>query len=325
MRYLSHPASRKSVSKNVPLLAALLALAICRPSVAAAELPIRNILVSPGVELHYVESGSGTPVIFVHGSLGDGGYWNPQVIAFAAAGYRAISYSRRYNPPNTNQPRPGDPPYSAITDADDLAAFIRALRLGKAHIVGHSYGALTALFLASKHPELVRTLTLAEAPAVSLLRHLPAPRAGLGQETFDDIQTRMVAPMKTAFAQGDREAGVRAFINYVLDDPRAWDKFTPEARQDSIDHAREWDIVMTTGTLFPELDPAAVRRIHSPALLLSGANSYRFLGLIDEEVHRLLPHASRIILPGATHRMWYEQPETCRKDVLDFLKQHSGS
>jgi pimeloyl-ACP methyl ester carboxylesterase len=290
----------------------------------AAELPVRKMAVSPGVELHYVESGTGIPVIFVHGSLGDGGYWNPQVEAFAAAGYRAISYSRRYNPPNTNQPRPGDPPYSAITDADDLAAFIRALHLGKAHIVGHSYGALTALFLASKYPELVRTLTLAEAPAVSLLRQLPEPRTRLGQETFDDIQARMVAPMKTAFAQGNREAGVRAFINYVLDDPGAWDKFTPEARQDSIDHAHEWDIMMTTGILFPELDPAVVRHIQAPALLLSGANSYRFLGIIDVEVARLLPNARRIVLPGATHRMWYEQPETCRKDVLDFLKQHPG-
>jgi pimeloyl-ACP methyl ester carboxylesterase len=307
------------------LLAALLALAVCPALCAGAEPPIRKILVSPGVELHYVESGSGIPVIFVHGSLGDGGYWNPQVEAFAAAGYRAISYSRRYNPPNTNQPRPDDPPYSAITDADDLAALIRALRVGKAHIVGHSYGALTALFLASKHPELIRTLTLAEAPAVSLLRHLPEPHSRLGQETFEDIQTRMVGPMKTAFAQGNREAGVRAFINYVFDDPRAWDQFTPAARQDSIDHAREWEVVMNGGILFPELDPAAVRRIEAPALLLSGANSYRFLGLIDQEVARLLPHASRIVLPRATHRMWYEQPETCRKDVLDFLRQHPGS
>src|ERR1700738_4793996 len=82
---------------------------------------IRKVIVSDGVELHYVERGTGVPIVFVHGSLSDGGYWNDEVAAFAASGYRAIAYSRRYNPPNANKPRPG---YSAIVDADDLAALI---------------------------------------------------------------------------------------------------------------------------------------------------------------------------------------------------------
>jgi len=91
------------------LCAALLTAASGPSSAAEADVTIRKIVISTGVERHYVERGSGIPVVFIHGSLGDGGYWNPQVEAFAAAGYRAISYSRRYNPPNTNQPTPGAP------------------------------------------------------------------------------------------------------------------------------------------------------------------------------------------------------------------------
>lgn len=56
-----------------------------------------------GVELHYEERGQGEPVIFVHGSLSDGSYWHDQIAAFAEAGFRAISYSRRYNFPNKNK------------------------------------------------------------------------------------------------------------------------------------------------------------------------------------------------------------------------------
>jgi hypothetical protein len=56
-------------------------------------------------------------------------------------------------------------------------------------------------------------------------------------------------------------------------------------------------------------------------LLLSGEKSYRFLGLIDEELALLLPHNQRIILPGATHRMWHEKPDACRNDVLDFWQE----
>ena len=285
-------------------------------------LSIRKVIVSDGVELHYVDRGTGVPVVFVHGSLSDAGYWNDQVVAFAARGYRAIAYSRRYNLPNTNKAQPG---YSAVTDADDLAALIGKLQLGKVHVVGHSYGALTALFLAIKHPELLRTMLLAEAPAVPLLARLPGDRAEIGMRAFADIQVRMVEPMKAAFRKGDREEGLRVFVDFVLDDPQAWDKMSAAARQDALNHAHEWDVMMTTGSLFPELDPEVVRKIRVPALLLSGEHSYPFLKLIDEELERLLPRSRRIILRGATHRMWFEQPEACRNAVLDFWRERDAA
>lgn len=283
-------------------------------------LAVRKVIVSHGIELHYVERGTGVPVVFVHGSLSDGSYWNSQVDAFAKAGYHAIAYSRRYSPPNNNKARIG---YSAVVDAEDLAAFIIKLRLGRVHVVGHSYGALTALFLASRHPELVRTLVLAEAPAVSLLKHLEGEQAATGKAMFADIEQRMVKPMQTAFQEGNRESGLRTFINYVLDDPNAWQKMPQDAHKDMLDHAHEWDVMMTTGELFPALEPQAIRAISAPTLLLSGEKSYRFLGLIDEELTRLLPHARQIILRDATHRMWFEQPEVCRNAVLEFLREPS--
>jgi pimeloyl-ACP methyl ester carboxylesterase len=75
--------------------------------------------------------------------------------------------------------------YSAVVDAQDLAAFLHALHLGKVVVIGHSYGALTALFLAVKHPELVRALVLAEPPAISLLAHLPGDKAQIGKAMFE--------------------------------------------------------------------------------------------------------------------------------------------
>jgi non-heme chloroperoxidase len=184
------------------------------PAQTAHEIPLtlRRVIVRDGIELHYVERGTGVPVVFVHGSLSDGSYWTNQVNAFAEAGYHAIAYSRRYSPPNHNKAQQG---YSAVVDADDLAALITKLRLGRVHVVGHSYGAFTALFLAARHPELVKTLVLAEAPAVSLLEHLEGARADVGKSMFADIQERMVKPMQAAFLKGDRETGLRTFINNV--------------------------------------------------------------------------------------------------------------
>ena len=285
-------------------------------AVPNADAPIlQTANIGHGLALHYVEQGTGTPLIFVHGSLSDGGYWADQIGPFAKH-YRAIAYSRRYNYPNVNPVRRG---YSAVVDAEDLAAFIHTLHLGKVVVIGHSYGALTALFLAAKHPELVRALVLAEPPAISLLMHLPSDEAKTGKAMFEDIQRKMVAPMQQAFRKGDHDAGIAAFMDYVFNDLHAWDKMPESAREDTLRDAHEWDVMMTTGILFPNIEPPTIRRITAPVLLLSGAKSYQFLGLITEELARLLPNRETIVLPDAGHQMWYQAPDVCRTDVETFL------
>lgn len=283
---------------------------------------LKKIVVRDGVELHYEERGHGTPLIFVHGSLSDSSYWHDQLAPFAQAGFHVIAYSRRYNFPNKNKARPG---YSAVVDADDLAALIQRFHLRKVDVVGHSYGALTALFLAVGHPELVRRLVLCEAPAVSLLGHLPGNQSAIGKATLADIQQHMVKPMQAAFLRGDRNAGIRAFMAYVFNDPQAWDKMPDSARQETLRDAREWDVMMTKGTLFPDIKPDAIRGIKVPVLLLSGEKSYAFLSLIDEELARLLPNNQRIIVRGAGHQMWFQEPDKCRSAVEEFLRRNDAA
>lgn len=309
-------------ARTFRLVTFFVVLGLCSVCCAAQEQAntpaIKVADIGDGISLHYVDEGKGTPVIFVHGSLSDSGYWADQILEFAKY-YRAIAYSRRYNFPNENPARAS---YSAAVDAEDLAALIHTLHLGKVVVVGHSYGALTALFLAANHPELVRALVLAEPPAVSLLAHLQGDEAKTGKEMFDDIQQRMVAPMQQAFRKGDRDAGIGVFIDYVFNDPHGWDKMPEQARHETLRDAHEWDVMMTTGTLFPDLEPRAVQKITSQVLLISGAKSYPFLALITKELTRLLPKNQSIVFPDAGHQMWYQKPEECRKDVEEFLAKN---
>lgn len=272
-----------------------------------------------GITLRYAEEGHGAPVVFVHGSLSDYSYWKAQVDAFSRH-YRAIAYSRRYNWPNKNPARPG---YSAVTDADDLAAFIQKLHLGRVYLIGHSYGALDALFLAVKHPELIRAMVLAEPPAVSLLNDLPGNEEQSGKAMYTDIQRRMVAPMKVAFSNGDTNAGVGVFIDFVFNNPHAWSGFSAADRADTLRDAHEWDVMMTTGTLFPYIDPAAIRKIRLPVLIMSGGKSYPFLSLIDQELARLIPGSRNIVFPNDGHQMWYQSPVLCRRDAEAFFQAHT--
>ncbi|HLI97908.1 MAG TPA: alpha/beta hydrolase [Candidatus Baltobacteraceae bacterium] len=260
-----------------------------------------------GITLHYAQEGAGRPVVFVHGSLTDYRYWAPEVDAFSKH-YRAIAYSRRYNVPNHNPAIAG---YSAVTDADDLAAFIRALGLRHVEVIGHSYGALTALFLALRHPELIDKLVLTEPPAVSLLKGTPM---------YGDIQRRMVLPMQRAFRSGHREAGVAIFIDYVFGNPHAWDEMSEEDRESTMQDAHEWDVMMTRGTLFPQITPAQVRSIQVPTLILTGAKTYPFLNVIDGDLARLLPHGRQVFFAHSGHQMWYQQARDCREAVEAFLQ-----
>jgi pimeloyl-ACP methyl ester carboxylesterase len=299
-----------------------LALALCAPVVvrAADPMQLKSAAIGGGITLHYIEKGHGPTVLFVHGSLSDYSYWQDQVRSFALR-YRAVAYSRRYNYPNDNPDQVG---YSAITDAEDLSKLIDALHLGRVYIVGHSYGALTALFLAKSHPEKIRAMVLAEPPAVSLLQHLSFPDTRAGEDAFADIQSRMIAPMRSAFGRGDTNGGVAAFIDYVFAKPGAWDAMSPEARLETLKDAHEWQVMMTSGVLFPEIKVEDVREIKVPTLLISGGQSYAFLGLIDRELERKLPHAQRIVFADAGHQMWLAHPEECRADAEAFFTMSSS-
>jgi pimeloyl-ACP methyl ester carboxylesterase len=293
-------------SLHVTLPVALALVAAARLSAGPKDEPAepRKVAIGGGVELHYVERGRGVPVVFVHGTLGDYSTWAAQLGPFAES-YRAVAYSRRYDYPNANKTRPN---YSAVVDAEDLAAMIRKLRLGKVHVVGHSYGAYAALFLAVKHPELVRTLTLAEPPVVFAGERVPQAKA------------RLVQRARAAFAKGDTEAAVRVIVDARR--PGTYDKIPQPFRTLVLRNARELEALVTSRDMYPPLDRAAVRKIGVPTLLLSGQKSTPEQQAIDDELERLLPGKTRrhVVIRGADHGMWVQQPAACAKAVLDFLR-----
>ena len=126
-----------------------------------------------GSSLEYAEHGSGEPVVLVHGSASDLRTWHCQHDAFAER-YRTIAYSRRYHWPNARISEGSE--YPMVEQVDDLEAVLRSLDAAPAHLVGHSYGAFVCLLLASRAPDLVRSLVLAEPPVMSLLVSIP-PKA----------------------------------------------------------------------------------------------------------------------------------------------------
>ncbi len=263
-----------------------------------------------GVELHYLERGSGIPVVFVHGGLVDYRRWAEQVETFSRQ-YRVITYSRRYNFPNQNTAF--DPNYSAAVDADDLAALITKLRLGRVHVVGESYGAYAALWLASRHPELVRTLVLAEAPMLRWLNSTPE-----GKSAFNEFQQRLWQPVGSAFSRSEPGEAENLIVGYFLDGATV-DTIPSELRTLLEANLREWQALTASRDAFPSLRRDEVAGISIPTLLLGGERTLPLHKLLDAEYAALLPNHRRVIIPDATHEMWDEQPVACREETLAFL------
>lgn len=109
--------------------------------------------------------------------------------------------------------------------------------------------------------------------------------------------------MQQAFRRGSRGRN-RDIHGYVFNDPRAWEKMSQSSREGTLRDAREWDVMMTTGTLFLDFEPQTIRKISARVLLLSDAKSHPFLGFITQELARLLPNNRTIVLPVAGHEMW---------------------
>ncbi len=262
-------------------------------------------------EFAFTSQGDGDPVVFVHGSVNDYRSWQTQVPVFARS-YRALAYSRRYHWPN---PRPGEGVHYAMDrHVADLVAVIEALDLAPVRLVGSSYGAMTALTFAATRPDLVRSLVLGEPPLLPWLAHTPE-----GARLMEEFVTTAFGPARAAFAQGDVDGGLRAFIDGVIG-KGAFDRLPPPVQQMMRDNAPEMYAETTTppDQYFPRLSPDDVRGLSMPVLLAEGALSPHMFGLITDQLASALPAAERVTIPAASHGMHNQNPDAYNEAVLAF-------
>lgn len=170
-----------------------------------------------GVRLFYELSGtSEVPLVLVHGSWVDASNWG-FVVPGLAESFKVLVYDRRGHSRSELPNRPG----SVDEDGDDLAALLEALDLAPAHVVTSSSGGNIALRLATRRPEVFRSLTCHEPPLFSLLEDDPESRAMLQQGAASDES------VGRRIADGDHEGAARQFVEEVAFGSGAWEKELP--------------------------------------------------------------------------------------------------
>lgn len=155
----------KGLGLPTPLIGAA-AVGLCSAAyvamrVAAAERkhpPTGRFVSAQGARLHIVERGEGPPLVLIHGNSSMGMDWLLSPVArMAARSHRVIVPDR---PGYGYSTRPRGRAWGPEEQADALAEALGKMGVGRAIVVGHSWGAMVAAALALNHPQMVRGLIL---------------------------------------------------------------------------------------------------------------------------------------------------------------------
>lgn len=261
-----------------------------------------------GVKLYYEESGSGTPLVFVHEFAGDYRSWAPQR-SFFARRYRCIVFNARgYTPSDVPE---NVSSYSQQRAADDILDVFNGLGLQQAHLCGLSMGGYASLHFTLQHPERVKAVVLAGAGQGS---------GKGGQEAFrrdvDATAQRMLSEGMGEVAKWYSRGPSR--IQFEKKDPAGHQLFAEQlAEHSSLGSANTFlGVQRERPSVFDLQDEMA--KMSTPALIMTG----------DEDDHvlepaimmkRTIPSATLCVLPNTGHTINLEEPDLFNRMLLDFF------
>lgn len=169
--------------------------------------------------ISYLQAGRGEPVLCVHGLGGTKGSFLPTVAALADE-YKVIAFDL---PGFGDSGKPIGAAYDATYFAQATTAFMDALKIDRAHVIGNSMGGRVALELGFEHPDRVNKLALL-APSLAWLRERKwtgalkfiRPELGLLQVAPRPIVEAIVRRLIPGADDGWTAAGVDEFLRAYL-------------------------------------------------------------------------------------------------------------
>ena len=108
-----------------------------------------------GLTINYDVQGEGEPLLLIPYLSADHACW-----AFQLPAYTEHFSCIAIDLPGTGESDKPPGPYSTHGHADQVAAFLGAIGIERAHVAGMSFGAAVAIHLAARHPARVRSLSL---------------------------------------------------------------------------------------------------------------------------------------------------------------------
>lgn len=255
-----------------------------------------------GTEIGFKRSGSGSPLLLVHGTTADHRRWST-IIPLLERHFSVYAMDRR------GRGGSGDhPDYAILREAQDVAAVVEAIfqQVGESVVVlSHSYGAVCSLEAALLTDKLCR-LILYEPPIPTGVPMYPPGVPDQLQALVDSDEL---------------EPALELFFREVVRMP---EHELVEFRQLPI-----WqDRIKMVPTVLREMvidrtyqfDAAKFSNLRVPTLLLQGSDSPPLFKRATEVLGAALPRSRVVIMPGQQHIAMDTNPDLFVKEVLEFLR-----
>jgi pimeloyl-ACP methyl ester carboxylesterase len=239
--------------------------------------------------IDYDESGNGPTIVLVPGSCSTGAAWRP-VVAQWNNGFRYVTTSLLGYGATAERRTAQDAGISR--QAEMLETVIRHAA-APVHLVGHSFGGLTALAVALRKQVPLRSLTILEAPAPEILRQMDE------QQHFRAFR-QMTDAYFSAFHAGEGAAiarmidfygGAGTFAGWPQ---RVRDYAVATTSVNILDWVSAYDFALT---------PALLASVETPTLVLWGGLSHPAIARANQLLGRCIPNASIATIDGAAHFM----------------------
>ena len=274
-------------------------------TVDAADLRQKDVEVF-GFNIHYAETGSGPPVILLHGLWGGLNEWSPiidplsnthRVIVMDFIGFHG-----------SDKP---DTQYHNALLSQFLSGFIGALELQGVTLLGHAMGANTATYTAVHHPDSIAALILVDG-------------AGYRNPERDLSQPPSQGMLKfRRIATGSSLAATRGLLERrVFDKTIVTDPWVEEAFSLWLNSAGAIaDMLLEGGDLTAE----EMRQIRLPTLIVWGAEDTVFAIENVEKLTADIEGAEAVIIENSGHLPQIEQTDAFLDAVIPFLNNHQAN
>lgn len=265
--------------------------------------PAGQFIEVDGIELHYLDRGTGIPVLLLHGNGTMAQEFEiSSLLGLAAGRYRVLAFDR---PGYGYSGRPRGQAWSSKEQAELLSRALRKLGIERAIVVAHSWGTMVAMSLALNHPECVRSLVLLSGyyyptPRMDVLLLSPPAIPVFGdliRPTISPFIGRMIWP-----------ALLRKFFSPCPVTPR-WEAEFPvwmTLRPSQILASATETALMTSEAFWLS---QRYHELQLPVLIMAGTDDMHVsTKLHSERLHKELPNSKLVLAPRVGHMMHHIVP-----------------
>jgi pimeloyl-ACP methyl ester carboxylesterase len=260
-----------------------------------------------GLTINYDVQGDGEPLLLIPYTSAD----------HACYAFQLPSYTEHFTCVALDLPGSGESdkpagPYSTERYADQVAAFLGAIGIDRAHVAGVSLGAAVGMHLAARHPGRVRSLSLHSAwdvtdPYIETVVELWRTLAPL-LPSVADVVIRAIFPVCfTPEMYADRPDFVETLVNFVRSRPaQPVDGFLAQ-----------------TDAVLAHDASGVLGEIGAPTLITVGAHDAVCGRRFVEPLRTGISGSELVVFEGLSHAGLHEDPETFNRATLDFLLRHA--